>query len=281
MSSRDGNLETLVEGLTFPEGPRWHDGRLWFSDFYSRRVLAMAEDGDLETIIDGDIQPSGLGWTPDGDLLVVSMLDRSLMKRSDGKLVKLADLSDLAPWHCNDMVVDHLGRAYVGNFGFDNKNEEPRGTQVIRVDPDGRISVAADDMWFPNGSVITPDGKTMIIAETYALRLTAFDIADDGSLDNRRIFAQLTEDAPDGIALDEEGAVWVASPRLNRCIRVLEGGEIAQTVDTGDRGSFACMLGGEGRRTLYICSCRGDHNADNTGGAIEAINVDVAGAGLP
>jgi sugar lactone lactonase YvrE len=136
-------------------------------------------------------------------------------------------------------------------------------------------------MWFPNGSVITPDGKTMIIAETYALRLTAFDIGDDGSLSNRRVFAQLQEDAPDGIALDAEGAVWVASPRMNRCIRVFEGGEIAQTVSTGDRGSFACMLGAEERKTLFICSCRGDHNIDNTGGAIEAINVDVPGVGWP
>lgn len=281
MSSRDANLKTIVEGLTFPEGPRWHDGRLWFSDFYSRRVLAMNEAGTCETIIDGDIQPSGLGWTPDGDLLVVSMLDRSLMKRVDGKLVKLADLSALAPWHCNDMVVDQKGRAYVGNFGFDNKNDDPRVTQVIRVDPDGRATVAADDMWFPNGSVITADGKTMIIAETYALRLTAFDVAADGGLSNRRVFAQLTEDAPDGIALDEEGAVWVASPRMNRCIRVFEGGIITQTVATGDRGSFACMLGGDDRKTLYICSCRGDHDALNTGGAIEAIKVNVPGAGIP
>lgn len=281
MSSRDANLKTIVEGLTFPEGPRWHDGRLWFSDFYSRRVLAMNEAGTCETIIDGDIQPSGLGWTPDGDLLVVSMLDRSLMKRTAGKLVKLADLSALAPWHCNDMVVDQKGRAYVGNFGFDNKNDDPRVTRVIRVDPDGRATVAADDMWFPNGSVITADGKTMIIAETYALRLTAFDIADDGGLSNRRVFAQLTEDAPDGIALDEEGAVWVASPRMNRCIRVFEGGKITQTVATGDRGSFACMLGGDDRKTLYICSCRGDHDALNTGGAIEAIKVNVPGTGMP
>jgi sugar lactone lactonase YvrE len=281
VSSRDANLKTIVEGLTFPEGPRWHDGRLWFSDFYSRRVLAMNEAGTCETIIDGDIQPSGLGWTPDGDLLVVSMLDRSLMKRTAGKLVKLADLSALAPWHCNDMVVDQKGRAYVGNFGFDNKNDDPRVTRVIRVDPDGRATVAADDMWFPNGSVITADGKTMIIAETYALRLTAFDIADDGGLSNRRVFAQLTEDAPDGIALDEEGAVWVASPRMNRCIRVFEGGKITQTVATGDRGSFACMLGGDDRKTLYICSCRGDHDALNTGGAIEAIKVNVPGTGMP
>jgi sugar lactone lactonase YvrE len=281
VSSRDANLKTIVEGLTFPEGPRWHDGRLWFSDFYSRRVLAMNEAGTCETIIDGDIQPSGLGWTPDGDLLVVSMLDRSLMKRTAGKLVKLADLSALAPWHCNDMVVDQKGRAYVGSFGFDNKNDDPRVTRVIRVDPDGRATVAADDMWFPNGSVITADGKTMIIAETYALRLTAFDIADDGGLSNRRVFAQLTEDAPDGIALDEEGAVWVASPRMNRCIRVFEGGKITQTVATGDRGSFACMLGGDDRKTLYICSCRGDHDALNTGGAIEAIKVNVPGTGMP
>ena len=279
--NRDANLKTIIEGLTFPEGPRWHDGRLWFSDFYSRRVLAMDLDGKLETIIDGDIQPSGLGWAPNGDLLVVSMLERSLMKLSAGRLSLLADLSDLAAWHCNDMVVDAMGRAYVGNFGFDNKDGDPCGTNVVRVDPDGSASVAAGDMWFPNGSVITPDGKTMIIAETYKKRLTAFDIAADGGLSNRRIFAELADDFPDGICLDAEGAIWVASPRENRCIRVREGGEISQTVDTGDRGSFACMLGGADRKTLFICTCRGDHDEHNTGGGIEAIQVDVPGVGLP
>ncbi len=282
--SRDPGLEILVEGLTFPEGPRWHDGRLWFSDFYSRRVLAMDERGAVETIIDGKIQPSGLGWTPGGDLLVVSMTDRKLMCLSDGKLDVVAELSSLTGGHCNDMVVDAKGRAYVGNFGFNSEaGAAPVATNVVRVDPNGEISVAASEMFFPNGSVITPDGKTMIIAETYARRLTAFDIKDDGSLDNRRIFAEFEADFPDGICLDEEGAVWVASPRHNRTFRVHEGGRIGRVISTGDRGSFACMLGGENRKTLFICTCSnsGPEEAEKRHGRIEAIEIDVGGAGLP
>jgi len=283
MKRADG-LEIRLEGLTFPEGPRWHDGRLWFSDFYSRRVLAMSETGEVETILDGEIQPSGLGWTPDGDLLVVSMTDRRLMRFKDRELTVEADLSALAGGHCNDMVVDAVGRAYIGNFGFNSEaGAAPAATNVIKVERGGKVSVAAAEMWFPNGSVISPDGKTMIIAETYARRLTAFDIDAEGDLSNRRIFAAFESDFPDGICLDEEGAVWVASPRNNRTFRVLEGGHIGQVVDTGDHGSFACMLGGENRQTLYICTCSasGPAVAEKLSGRIEAIEIDVPGAGLP
>jgi sugar lactone lactonase YvrE len=277
-------LKTLVEGLTFPEGPRWRDGRLYFSDFYSHRVLATNMAGKIELIATVPQQPSGLGWAPDGSLLIVSMLDRRLVRLKAGKLETVGDMSAFATGPCNDMVVDAKGRAYVGNFGFDRHKGEPQRTACIcRVDPDGRVTKAADDLLFPNGTVITPDGKTMIIGETLANRLTAFEIATDGSLSNRRLFAQLDGVFPDGICLDAEGAVWVADPRGNRVVRVFDGGRIAQTISTGARGSFACMLGGPTGKTLFVLTNSGSGPAmgQKTDGQIEFIDVDVAGAGLP
>ena len=180
-------LDVLVDGLTFPEGPRWHGGRLWFSDFYSHRVLAADRTGRLETIVEVPQRPSGLGWTRDGKLLVVSMLDRRLLRLDGGRLAVVADLSALATGPCNDMVVDGHGRAWVGNFGFDrHRGEAQRTTCIVRVDPDGKATKAADDLLFPNGTVITPDGKTLIVGETFAHRLTAFDVAADGTLSKRR-----------------------------------------------------------------------------------------------
>ncbi len=277
-------IETLVDGLTFPEGPRWHDGKLWFSDFYTYRVLRAGLDGKVETVAEVPQQSSGLGWTPAGDLLIVSMLDRKLLRMQGGKLQTFADLSPIATFHCNDMVVDKSGRAYVGNFGFDlHAGAAPRPASLARVDPDGNVSVAATDMMFPNGSVITPDGKTMVIAETIANRLTAFDIANDGALSNRRLFAPLDGCFPDGICLDAEGAIWVADARGMRVIRVFDGGRIERTISTGARRVFACMLGGERRRTLFLCTSSGSGPdvAKKRDGKIEFAEVDVPGAGLP
>jgi sugar lactone lactonase YvrE len=213
------------------------------------------------------------------------MLDRSLLRVDDGKMQVVADLSALATGPCNDMVVDGRGRAYVGNFGFDrHKGEAPRTTCIARVDPDGRVTRAADDLSFPNGTVITPDGRTLIVGETLAHRLTAFDIADaDGTLSNRRVFAQLDGCFPDGICLDADGAVWVADARNPRVIRVLDGGRIERTVSTGDRFAFACMLGGDDRQTLYVCTNTGSGPAmaEKRDGRIEAVKVDVPGAGWP
>jgi sugar lactone lactonase YvrE len=204
--------DIVVDGLTFPEAPRWHEGRLWFSDFYSHRVLAVDVLGHVDVVAEVAQRPSGLGWAPDGGLLVVSMLDRRLLRFDDGKERVVADLSALATGPCNDMVVDAKGRAYVGNFGFDrHKGEAPRDTCIVRVDPDGRVSKAADDLAFANGTVITPDGTTMIVAETMGHRLTAFDVAADGMLSKRRLFAQLDDCFPDGICLDAEGATCAAS----------------------------------------------------------------------
>ena len=276
--------EILLDGLSFPEGPRWRDGRLWFSDFYTMRVLTLDLAGRTETIVEVPRRPSGLGWTPAGDLLIVSMVDKRLLRLAEGKLEIVAELKDFATGPCNDMVVDAAGRAYVGNFGYDRHAGEPlRATCIVRVDPDGSVTRAADDLLFPNGSVITPDGKTFVVGETQGHRLTAFDIAADGALSNRRVLAELDGCFPDGICLDQEGAIWVADARGNRVIRVLAGGRIAQTISTGSQGAYACMLGGGDRRTLFICTSSGSgpDMANKRDGRIEIMRVDVPGAGLP
>lgn len=278
------NFETLLAGLTFPEAPRWRDGRLWFSDFYTHRVMTVDETGRSETVVDVPQRPSGLGWTRDGALLVVSMLDHRLMKFAGGRLGVVADLSALAGGPCNDMVVDAGGRAYVGNFGYDrHRGETPRSTSIARIDPDGKITRAAEDLMFPNGSVITPDGKTFIVGETYGNRLTAFDVEEDGALINRRLFAALDDCFPDGICLDAEGAVWVTDAKGCRVLRVFEGGRIERVVKTGTQGTFACMLGGADRRTLFLCTSSGSGPAmaEKRDGRIDFLRVDVPGAGLP
>jgi len=279
------NLEILIDNLTFPEGPRWHDGRLWFSDFYSHSVIAVDLEGNRETICTVANQPSGLGWLPDGRLLVVSMLDRKVLRLEASGLVEHADLSGVAHSKCNDMTVDGAGRAYVGNFGFDyREGEEERKTNVARINPDGSISVAADDFFFPNGIAITPDGKTMIVAESWARKLTAFDKAGDGTLSNRRTWGEGGDDwVPDGICMDAEGAVWIADPVKKQALRIADGGEILERVDTGGRGAYAVALGGEDRRTLLIATnvySNKDHAGDPTG-RIEMVRVDVPGAGWP
>jgi sugar lactone lactonase YvrE len=277
-------LEVLLDGLCFPEGPRWHQGRLWFSDFYAHEVVAVDLDGKRETIVEVPNQPSGLGWLPDGRLLVVSMLDRRLMRLDPDGLHVAADLSAHATSHCNDMVVDREGRAYVGNFGFDRRaGEPPREANLVRADPDGRVSVAAAGLRFPNGSAITPDDRTLIVAESGGQRLTAWDRHGDGSLFGRRLFADLAPAVPDGICLDAEGAIWCADPRNREVIRVLEGGQVTHRLSTGDHGAYACMLGGADGRTLLVCTARasGPEGAGSRSGRIELTRVEVPGAGLP
>ncbi|MDQ1477459.1 MAG: hypothetical protein QOE62_2688 [Actinomycetota bacterium] len=276
----------VLDGLLFPEGPRWHDERLWFSDQHDKRVVAMSVDGTAETIVDVPQQPSGLGWLPDGRLLVVSMLDRKLMRlEADGTLVVHADLADLAPGACNDMVVDASGRAYVGNFGFDMyAGDTPHRTCIIAVEPDGSLRVVADGLGFPNGSIITDDGSTLLVGESMASRISAFDIEAEGSLTNQRVWAQIEGATVDGMCLDAEGAVWAACPFSGRVLRIREGGEVLDEVKGTHPGAFACMLGGAHRTTLYICTAP-THVPDEAraarGGRIEAVEVDVAGAGLP
>jgi sugar lactone lactonase YvrE len=277
-------LEPLLTGLSFGEGPRWRNDRLYFSDFYVHQVRTVDESGKAETIVEVPGQPSGLGWRPDGTMLIVSMTDRRLMRFSGGKLSVEAELGSLATGHCNDMIVDAKGRAYVGNFGFDrHAGEDQRTTCLIRVDPDCSVHKAADDLLFPNGTVITPDGKTMIVGETFAHRLTAFDVSADGTLSDRRTWATIDGCFPDGICLDEEGAIWVSDPFGRRVLRVLEGGKITHSLDLAPRGAYACMLGGKDRRTLFVVtnSKSGPTTAKTLEGRIETMRVDVPGAGLP
>ncbi|MCC5886763.1 MAG: SMP-30/gluconolactonase/LRE family protein [Gammaproteobacteria bacterium] len=282
---RKHQSEVVVDGLRFGEGPRWHEGRLWFSDMHEGVVLAMTPQGELETICKVAGEPSGLGWLPDGRLLVVSMQDRRLMRQeASGELAVHADLSALARFHCNDMVVAEDGTAWVGNFGFDLHAREPfRSTELIRVDPNGHATIAAGDLGFPNGTVITPDGRTLIIAESFAGQLSAFDIEADRSLSHRRVWAKLPEGrVPDGICLDADGGIWVASPAGNVCLRMLEGGTVTDAVEL-DRGAFACMLGDDDRRTLYLCTARDSDPTKSLSrsGRIERVRVPVAGVGRP
>lgn len=291
------HADVVAEGLHFGEGPRWHDGRLWFSDFYDRAVKTVDADGRVETALELDDQPSGLGWMPDGRMLVVSMTSRRLLVVDGDSVDVHADLSHLATFHCNDMVVDAAGRAYVGNFGFDLDTElERRGVDGVladhptavlaRVDPDGTVTAAASDLHFPNGTVITPDGATMIVAETLGLRLTAFDVASDGALSNRRVWADLGFRVPDGICLDAEGMVWVANPLSPECFLVAEdpdGGDVVEVITTS-QPCFACMLGGDDRRTLYMLTAENSHHSvagTQRTGRIETARVEVPGAGLP
>lgn len=275
----------VVEGLCFGEGPRWHEGRLWFSDMHASTVYALNTDHSLEKIVElDDDQPSGLGWLPDNRLLIISMQKRQLLVHDGTSVAVLADLSSLASYHCNDMVTDAHGRSWVGNFGFDlHSRTEPKAAELILVEPDGSARVVADDMRFPNGTVITPDDKTLIVGESMAARLTAFDLAADGSLSNRRVWAQLEGAVPDGICLDEAGGIWVASPSSNEVLRVVEGGEVSHRVPL-DRGAFACMLGGEDKKTLYILAAKTSHPEKCVAarsGQVLSCSAPYAGAGLP
>jgi sugar lactone lactonase YvrE len=280
--------EGFIDGVYFGEAPRWHEGRLWFSDFYAGGVFSVDEQGDRRREVEYAGQTSGLGWLPDGDLLVVSMLDHRVLRRRGDTLQLHGDLSPWATGLANDMVVSATGHAYVGNFGFDldawrKGTAEIATTSLVRIDPDGTASVAASDLAFPNGTVIFPDGRTLVIAETFAGRLSAFDVAADGTLSNRRVWAQLEHCAPDGICLDAEGCIWVANATAPECIRVAEGGTVVGRLVT-EQPCFACMLGGADRSTLYAMVAPSSEVTEvrpaPTGG-IAAARVEVPGAGLP
>ena len=293
-------VRTVVDGLSFPECPRWHDGRVWFSDFYTNGVYsASADGGDLRLEVQVPQQPSGLGWLPDGRLLVVSMRDAKLVTvEPDGSLREYADLSGHVGGYPNDMVVDSSGRAYVGEFGFDLMAGDPvREARLLCVDPDGTVRVVADQLLFPNGSVITDD-RRLLVCETFGNRVTAFDIGADGSLGNRRTFVEfgpapthpelesaLTQVvvAPDGCGLDADGALWVADATGSQAIRVFEGGTIEQSIRPG-LGVFACMLGGDDGHTLFLCAAPDFHEEARKNareGRLLAVDVDVPHAGLP
>jgi sugar lactone lactonase YvrE len=297
--AQDRKLAVVLDEYSFLECPRWHDGRLWVSDFYTNQVVATDGRGNTEVVAEVPGQPSGLGFLPDGRALIVSMRDRRVLVRGEsGQLTEHADLSHAVPDMLNDMVVDEQGRAYVGNFGFDLMSGAAlRYTTLTRVDPDGTVSTAAEDLGFPNGSVILPGG-VLVVAETFAGRLTAFDIAEDGELTGRRVWARFgetprTDDVgeamqglqvgPDGICADAEGAIWVADALHARVIRVREGGEILDEIPTG-MGVFACMLGGDDGRTLFMCVAPSfaEHERRAAREAqLLAARVEVPHAGLP
>jgi len=279
------NTETLVSGLCFGEGPRWHNGRLYFSDMHGNTVYAADTSGELETIVRlEDDEPSGLGWLPDGRMLIVSMRNRKLLVLDGNELSEFADLSGIATYHCNDMVTDLKGRSYVGNFGYDLHNDaEFQKAELILVHPDGKTALAADDLAFPNGTVITPDEKTLIVGESFGARLTAFDIQPDGTLLNRREWAKIDGAVPDGICLDEAGGIWVASPVSNEVLRIIEGGEVTDRVKIENQ-AYACMLGGQDGKTLFIMTSRASHPVQckkEKSAAVEFVTVKHAGAGLP
>jgi sugar lactone lactonase YvrE len=295
-------LHTLLEDGSFFEGPRWHEGRWWVSDFYRHLVLTVDVDGRAQGVLGVEGQPSGLGWMPDGSLLVVSMRDRRILRWfADTGVTVHADPGEYCSGHLNDMVVDRRGRAYAGEFGFDlMAGADPAPAVLMRVDPDGAVSVAADDMLFPNGSVISPDGRTLIVGETAGARYTAFSIQEDGSLADRRVWAQVAptppfttfeetlsklEFGPDGCALDADGHIWSADEIGARCIRLAPGGAIVDEIPAPDGlDCFACMLGGEDGRTLLICAAP-DFAEAKRSAVREAVllttTVDVPHAGLP
>ena len=286
---------TVASGFGFLEAPRWRDDRIWFSDFYTHRVRSAREDGsDMRTEALVTQQPSGLGWLPDGRMLVVSMLDRKILRREpDGTLATHADLRGYATGHVNDMVLDPEGRVYVGNFGFDLfSGATPTTASLHRVDTDGTVTEVADGLWFPNGAVLTRD-RVLIVDETFGNRCTAFDVTADGELVNRRIWAEFgpvpaesdpppaAPVGPDGCCLDADGALWIADAIGNRLLRVTEGGDITDEIRPDSGGIYACALGGADGRTLFACAAP-DFDAKARSAAHEAallayrVNVPMA-----
>jgi sugar lactone lactonase YvrE len=292
VTSETLRAEPFVSGLFFGECPRWHDGRLWYSDFFDHAVMSVSPEGEGRVEVHFDGEPAGLGWLPDGRLLITSRLERAIVRREpDGTLVRHGSLEPWATWYANDMVVASNGQAYAGNFGFDLDGlyegtvqaSEVGSTSLVRVDPDGSSSEAAAELAFPNGTVITEDGATLIVAESMGGRLSAFDREPDGALTNRREWAVLNGIAPDGICLCEDGSVWVANALASECVRVAEGGEVLERVATS-MNCFACMLGDDDRRTLYMITAVDSHAAKARAarnGAIEQVRTTVPGAGLP
>lgn len=284
MSARP--VSVLVDGLAFGEGPRWHDGRLFLSDMHSHRVLSVdAGDGATMVVAEHNSPLSGIGWLPDGRLLVVAM-DGLVLRLDPSGLEVHADVTALARHGINDMIVHPEGWAWVGQFGYDrHAGATPAPSALIRVDPDGAASVAADDMMVANGMAITPDGRTLIVAESAGRKLTTFAIGPHGELTDRSVFAELPH-APDGMCLDAEGAVWAACVTASRYARVLPGGAIAETVEfEPPRRTVACVLGDADRRTLYMLTAdtlgEADQSRELMSARVEQVRVDVPGAGLP
>ena len=282
-------LQTLMTDIAFGESPRWHDGRLWFADWGAQEVVALDLDGASEVMVRVDFPsfPMSIDWLPDGRLLIVSGRDGRLLRREpDGSLATHADLTALSqkghPW--NEIVVDGRSNAYINNTGFDFPGGEFAPGTIAVLTPDGSTRQVADGIAFPNGMAVTPDNSTLICAESYGKRLTAFDIAADGGLSNRRVWADLNDGVPDGICVDAEGAVWYGDVPNKRCVRVREGGEVLQRIEL-DRGCFACALGGADRRTLFMLATEWSGAASMANGSrtgqVLAVEAPEPGAGWP
>jgi sugar lactone lactonase YvrE len=267
----------LADGFCFGEGPRWFEGLLWFSDVLGEAVHTSDMRGSLTTLPLPGHTPSGLGFRPDGSLLIASTEDRMVL-RYDGETVEpIADLSQLAPANLGDMVIDHAGRAYIGS-------QARAGGTIIRLDPDDSATVVAEGLDFPNGMAITPDHRTLIVAESIGRRLTAFTIDQDGALTARRVFADNLDGPPDGIALDAGSGVWTSMTLAHQFERIIEGGEVTDRIDMGDRVAIACALGGPERRTLFLLSSTDAYPQRLVGtrlSRLDTVLVDVPGAGLP
>jgi sugar lactone lactonase YvrE len=273
----------FIGGLAFPECPRWHQGAWWFSDMHAQRVYRIEPDASLCTVLELDDRPAGLAFFNDS-MFTVAMTRRELLRIDHGHIVERIDLSKDAFYHCNDMVMDARGRAYIGNFGFRmEEREAPCATHLLRVDPDGSVMVVADQLMFPNGMVLNDDGDQLIVGESYGNCLTAFSVAEDGNLSNRRCFARFEQRTPDGIGLDRQGAVWMASPPTREVLRVRPGGEVTHVIRTPVH-ALACMLGGSTGHTLMICSAplgRPEKSLAARAGRIDLVEVAVGHAGRP
>jgi sugar lactone lactonase YvrE len=273
-------FETVAGGLTFPEAPRWHDGALWLSDMHAHAVLRLEPDRTLTAVAEVPGRPSGLGFLPDGRMLVVSMHDRRVMRLDPDGLHQHADLSELAPWHCNDMTVDANGRAYVGNFGDDSAPPAPPApTVLIAVEPDGQARVVADELMFPNGIAVSDGGKALIVAETRSVpgRLSAFRILPDGGLAGRRVLIEFgAGELPDGVVLDAAGGIWVAMPFSGEVVRVSSDGAITERIKV--ESAYAVALGGPDGRDLFVCTAPSwvpEEAARLRGGAILRTRVEI------
>lgn len=267
----------LADGFCFGEGPRWFEGLLWVSDMLGEAVHTITYDGSVTTLDLPGHAPAGLGFRPDGTLLIAST-ERRVVLRYDGEAVtEIADLSAIAPAGLGDMVVDAAGRAYIGS-------QAREGGIIARLDLDGAVTVVAQDLDFPNGMAITPDGATLIVAESIGRRLTAYDIDAAGGLSGRRVFADGLDGPPDGIALDDAGGVWTAMTLAHQFERVVAGGEVTDRIDIGDRAAIACMLGGPDRRTLFLVSTSDAYPQRLIGTRtswVETVRVESPGAGFP
>jgi len=271
------NAEVVLDGLVLGESPRWHEGRLWVADWAAHELITLDTSGTRQVVERPTSIPCCIDWLPDGRLLLVSG-DRLLRREPDGTMVAHAELAQLDPHPWNDIAVDGQGNVFVGCIGFDFPGGEFAPGIIAVVTPDGVARTVAEDLAFPNGMVVTPDDSTLIVAESYGNRLTAFDIGAGGALSNRRVWADLGEDHPDGICLDAEGAVWAADVGNKHCVRVREGGQVLQTVDA-DRGCFACALGGADGRTLYMVTAQWPNDFHTPTAQVLAVHVTVPSAG--